>query len=435
MQVSIENTGSLQRKLTVRLPAERVESRVRERISELGRTVRLKGFRPGKVPAKVIEQRFGQQVRNEALSEVIRSSFQEVVQQEKLRPAMAPSITSNANAPAGEIEFTATFEVVPEIGPIDVSGIEVVRTVAAVSDADVDRMIDTLRMQRRSFSPVERGAAANDMAVFDYSATTAGGRHPAEGMDRAGTIIGSGAFLAAFEEALVGAKAGETRRFDVTFPAGFREAALAGQAAQVEVQVLKVQEAHLPAVDDAFIATFGVRDGGLERFRNDVRSNLERELEGTLRARVKAETMDRLVKAYQSLEVPAGMVAAEARAMLAQAQQHARQAGADVPQSPQPFEAAASRRVRAFLLLNEIGAQNSIQVDQRRVADTLAVIASTYEEPEKVVELYSRDAELMHGLRNRVMEEQALDWILAHAHVSERPSTFEQVMQPGTART
>ncbi len=430
MQVSIENTGSLQRKLTVRLPAEQVESRVRERISELGRTVRLKGFRPGKIPNKVIEQRFGQQLRNEVLSEVMRSSFQEAVQQEKLRPAMAPSITSNSNPPAGEIEFTATFEVVPDIGPIDVASIEVVRTVASVDESDVDRMIETLRMQRRTFAPVERGAAAGDMVVFEYAATTPSGRHPAEGTDRAGTIVGSGAFLPEFEDGLLGARVDESRSFEVSFPAGFREPALAGQSAKVEARVIKVQEAHLPALDDAFIAAFGVKEGSMERFRKDVRSNLERELEGTLRARLKGETMDRLVKAHQSLEVPASMVAAEARAMLGQAQQQARQAGVDAPQSAQPFEPAATQRVRAFLLLNEIGRQNSIQIDQRRVADTLAVIASTYEEPEKVVELYSRDAELMTGLRNRVMEEQAVDWILAHARVSERPSTFEQVMQP-----
>ena len=173
MQVSIESTGSLERKLTVKIPAERVESRVRERFNELGRTVRIKGFRPGKVPAKVIEQRYGQQVRSEAMNEEIGRSFQEAVRQEKLRPAVAPAIQANPAASGGEIEYTATFEVVPEIGRIDVSTLEVTRIDAAVSEADIDRMIETLRMQRRSWNPVERAAGPGDMVMFEYNATTA----------------------------------------------------------------------------------------------------------------------------------------------------------------------------------------------------------------------------------------------------------------------
>lgn len=432
MQVSIESTGSLERKLTVKIPAERVESRVRERINELGRTVRIKGFRPGKVPAKVIEQRYGQQVRNEAMSEEIGRSFQEAVRQEKLRPAIAPAIQTNPASGSGEIEYTATFEVVPEIGRIDVSGLEVTRIEASVSEADIDRMIDTLRLQRRSWSPVERAAGPGDMVMFEYVATAADGRHPAEGADRAATLVGSGAFVKEVEDALAGMRVGEEKTVAANFPAGFREPAIAGKSASVALKVVRVQEQVLPAVDEAFIASFGIREGGLEKFRADVRANLDRELRGAMRGRTKGEVIEKLVAAWQDVEVPPGMARAEARALLAQAQQQAKQRGVEPPSSADPFMAAATKRVRAFLLLSELAQQNQIQVDSRRVAEELALIASTYEQPEQVVALYQRDQELMSGLRNRVLEDQVVEWIVANAKATPRTTTFDELMKQAT---
>jgi trigger factor len=429
MQVSIESTGSLERKLTVRIPAERVESRVRERFTELGRTVRIKGFRPGKVPAKVIEQRYGQQVRNEALSEEIGRSFQEAVRQEKLRPAIAPAIQTLPAAEAGQIEYTAIFEVVPEIGTIDVSALEVTRIDAAVSDADIDRMIETLRMQRRSWNPVERGAGAGDMVMFEYAATTADGRHPAAGVDRAATLVGSGAFVKEIEDALAGMRVGEEKTVPANFPAAFREAALAGKAASVALKAVRVQEQVLPPVDEAFIAGFGIRDGGLAKFRADVRANLDRELRGVVRGRTKGEVIEKLVNAWQDVEVPPGMARNEARALLGQAQQQARQRGVEPPSSTDPFMAAATRRVRAFLLLTECAQQNQIHVDPKRVAEELALIASTYEQPEQVVALYQRDQELMSGLRNRVLEDQVVEWIVANAKALPRVASFDELMK------
>ena len=429
MQVSIESTGSLERKLTVKIPAERVESRVRERFNELGRTVRIKGFRPGKVPAKVIEQRYGQQVRSEAMNEEIGRSFQEAVRQEKLRPAVAPAIQANPAASGGEIEYTATFEVVPEIGRIDVSTLEVTRIDAAVSEADIDRMIETLRLQRRSWNPVERAAGPGDMVMFEYNATTADGRHPASGNDRAATLVGSGAFVKEVEDALAGVRAGEVKTVQAAFPAAFREPVLAGKSASVELSVVRVQEQVLPAVDEAFIASFGIRDGGLAKFRADVRANLDRELRGAVRGRTKGEVIEKLVNAWQDVEVPPAMARNEARALLAQAQQQAKQRGVEPPSSTDPFMAAATRRVRAFLLLNELAQQNQVQVDSKRVAEELALIASTYEQPEQVVALYQRDQELMSGLRNRVLEDQVVEWIVEHAKVTPRSASFDELMK------
>ena len=223
MQVSIENVGKLGRKLTVRLPAQELEDKVRSRIQETGRSARLKGFRPGKVPTKVIEQRFGRQIRGEVLSEMIGSSYQEAITREKLRPAVQPAIQTTGTPTNGEIEYTATFEVMPEIGTIDISGLEIVKPTSSVTDADIDQMIETLRMQRRTFQPVDRAAQAGDMVLFEYAAEANGARHPATGFDRVGTLVGSGAFIAEVENALVGHKAGDDFTIEATFPPGFRE--------------------------------------------------------------------------------------------------------------------------------------------------------------------------------------------------------------------
>lgn len=424
MQVLIENVGSLGRKLTVRLPAQRLEDSVRTRVQEMVRSARLKGFRPGKVPTKVIEQRYGNQIRSEALSEMIGSSFQEAVSQEKLRPAVQPSIATTGRPDNGEIEYTATFEIFPEIGKLDVSDLEIVKPIASVGDADIDQMIETLRLQRRSWNQVERAAQAGDMVLFEYSAEGDGFRHPEAGMDRVGTLLGSNAFSRDLEDKLASRKAGDELTAKVDFPEGFRVPVLAGKAADLSVKVVRVQEPQLPEIDAAFAASFGVKDGGLEKFRQDVRANLERELKGVLMGRLKAGAIDKLVDAHPELEVPQGMIENEAN-------QLARQAGAQAQEAVAAYLPMARRRVSAGLLIAELARQNDIRLDARRVSEALATIASTYEEPEKVVELYTRDPQLMSALQNRVIEDQVVEWITDHAKHSEQQLSFNDVMRPG----
>ena len=424
MQVSIENVGKLGRKLTVRLPAQRLEDTVRTRIQEMGRSARLKGFRPGKVPTKVIEQRFGRQIRNEALSEMIGSSFQEAVNQEKLRPAVQPAIQTTGTPTNGEIEYTATFEIMPEIGKIEIGGLEIVKPTSSVSDADIDTMIDTLRLQRRSWAQADRPAKDGDMVLFEYSAEGEGFRHPDTGTDRVGSILGSGAFLPEIEAKLVGRQAGDEFSTDEQFPSTFRVSPLAGKSARVDIKVVRVQEAHLPEVDEAFAASFGVKEGGMEKFREDVRMNLERELKGVLMGRLKASTAEKLVDGYPELELPQSMIENDAR-------QLARQAGAPNEDAFVAYLPAARRRVSAGLLLAELARQNDVRLDSRRVSEALAMIASTYEEPEKVVELYTRDPQLMSGLQSRVLEDQVVEWVAEHAKLTEQPLSFNEVMRPG----
>ena len=424
MQVSIENVGKLGRKLTVRLPAQGLEDKVRTRIQEMGRSARLKGFRPGKVPTKVIEQRFGRQIRGEVLSEMIGSSFQEAVSQEKLRPAVQPAISTTGTPTNGEIEYTATFEIMPEIGKIDISGLEIVKPTSSVSDPDIDQMIETLRMQRRSFAPVERAAHGGDMVLFEYAAQADGVRHPETGFDRVGAILGSGAFLSEIENKLIGHKAGEEFAIDTTFPANFRTASIAGKTAKVDVRIVRVQEPNLPEVDEAFAESFGIKEGGIARFREDVRANLERELKGVLMSRLKASTAEKLVDAYPEIDLPQSMIENDARGL-------ARQANAQGDDAFVAYLPAARRRVAAGFLLAELGRQNEVRLDSRRVSEALSMIASTYEEPEKVVELYTRDPQLMQSLQSRVLEDQVVEWVAEHAKLTEQPLSFNEVMRPG----
>ena len=424
MQVSIENVGKLGRKLTVRLPAQGLEDKVRTRIQEMGRSARLKGFRPGKVPTKVIEQRFGRQIRGEVLSEMIGSSFQEAVSQEKLRPAVQPAISTTGTPTNGEIEYTATFEIMPEIGKIDISGLEIAKPTASVTDPDIDQMIETLRLQRRTFVPVERAAHGGDMALFEFASMVDGKRHPETGFERVGAILGSGAFLSEIENKLIGHKTGDEFTTEATFPTNFRDLALAGRTASLDIKVVRVQEPNLPEVDEAFAESFGIKDGGLARFREDVRANLERELKGVLMGRLKATTAEKLVDAYPEIDLPQSMIENDAR-------QLARQANAQGEDAFVAYLPTARRRVAAGFLLAELGRQNEVRLDSRRVSEALAMIASTYEEPEKVVELYTRDPQLMQGLQSRVLEDQVVEWVAEHAKLTEQQLSFNEVMRPG----
>lgn len=432
MQVSVENLSKLERKMTVSVPSDRLQATVQERLREMGRSVRLKGFRPGKVPAKVIEQRYGRQIRSEALGQLLRDSFNEAVTQERLRPAVPPSITTTGNPESGEITYTATFEVMPEIGTIDVSGLKIAKPVAKVEEGDIDTMIETLRLQRRSWNPVERAAQEGDLVMFESVADTDLGRVPVEGVERAGTIIGSNALFAQLEQGLIGMKTGEEKEFDATAPADYRVAALAGKTAKFKVKAMRVSAPHLPVLDAEFIQSFGISGTDIDSFRREVRSNLERELKGTLMARLKASVVDKLVAQHGDMEFPARMIEAEAKDLARQAEQQAKAQGQKDAQalSHEAFLPLAKKRVAAAVLLGELARQNNIRLDQGRVNEMLSTIASTYEEPQQVIELYRNDPQLMQGLQGRVVEDQVIDWIADHAHVATEQLSFNEVMRP-----
>lgn len=427
MQFSVENVGKLERKLTVKFPAERFETQVSARIAEMSRTLRLKGFRPGKVPANVIQQRFGAQVRSEVLSDLIGNTLREAFEKENLRPVANPSIDTTGQPENGEIAYTATFEVMPEFPEIDVSTLEISRPSAVVSDADVDKMIETLRQQRRSFDEVERASLEGDFVMFEYAAIAGDYRFPDEGLERAGSVIGSGSLFRALDAALTGRNAGEEYSTEIEFPSDFRNEQLAGKTASVSFKIVKVQEPRLPEIDSEFIKLFGINDGDLEHFRKEVRANLERELKAALMGRLKSQVAEKLAEAHSNLDVPNLMVQAEARNL----------AAAGVPRGQQPAQQlidaavpAARMRVIAGLLMGEIARKQELKLDRTRLAEQLAAIASTYEEPEKVIELYNGDPQLMSGLQNRVMEDQVAEWVAEHAKTTPDTLSFDEVMRP-----
>lgn len=427
MQFSVENVGKLERKLTVKFPAERFETQVSARIAEMSRTVRLKGFRPGKVPANVIQQRFGAQVRGEVLSDLIGSTLREAFEKENLRPVANPAIDTTGTPENGEIAYTATFEVMPEFPEIDVAALEISRPMAEVTDPDIEKMIETLRQQRRSFDEVERASAEGDFVMFEYSAVAGDYRFPAEGLERAGSVIGSGTLFNALDTALAGRKAGEEFETDIEFPADFRNDQLAGKTAKVSLKIVKVQEPKLPEVDGEFVKLFGINDGNLDNFRKEVRANLERELKAALMGRLKSQVAEKLASTHSELEVPSLMVQSEARNLAAGSVPRGQQ---PPPQLVDAATPAARMRVIAGLLMGEIARKQELKLDRTRLAEQLAAIASTYEEPEKVIELYNGDPQLMSGLQNRVMEDQVAEWVAENAKTTVQNLTFDEVMRP-----
>jgi trigger factor len=431
MQVSVENTSNLERRMIVSLPAEQLSSVIDNRLRDMASKANLKGFRKGKVPAKVIEQRFGNQVRSEAFGELVRNSFDKAIRQENVRIAGQPNIQAEPAESEDEIRFSATFEIVPDFGDIAVDQLQINRMHAQVEEADIDHMIETLRQQRRTWETVSRVAQAGDLVALETFATTSTARVPEEGSEQGTTIIGSSAMFPELEAKLPGMSAGEERDVEVNFPSDWRVPSLAGQAAKVTIKVTKVSEPNIPEVDDVFVKSFGVKNGKVEVFRKEVRANLERELKGMLMNRLRAEVAQKLVDSYANVELPARLIEAEAQNLARNAEQQARQQGNTTfnAQAAQ-YLVPARNRVAAGLLVGEIARQNGLKLDFNRVKETLSLIASTYEEPKQVIELYRNDSNLMAGLQNRVMEEQVIDWVAERAQATIQEMNFTDAMRP-----
>jgi trigger factor len=432
MQTSVETTGNLERRVTFQLPAQQVEGEVGGRLREIARTARIKGFRPGKVPAKVIEQRYGEQVRAEVLDGLLREGFDQAVRGNDLRIAGSPTIEPT-DAKDGELAYVATFEVVPDFGDIDVTTLDVVRYTADVSEDDIDRMIENLRLQRRSWGAVEREAREGDAVEAQTWSMLDGQRVPAEGSERLLTVIGTNSVLPRLEQALVGMRAGEEKAVDIEFPADWRVAELAGKNAQANLRLERVSESVVPEADAAFIRSFGVKSGDLAQFRADIRSNLERELKGALMARLRREVSEKLAAAYAHVELPPRLVENEARMLARQAAERIRRQGGN-PQMPEDahvdFLDGARKRVLVGLLVGEVARRNELRLEMSRVNETLRLIASTYEEPQQVIEMYRDDPQLMAGLQSQVMEEQVIDWIAERARHRDEPLSFQEAISP-----
>ena len=436
MQVSVENTSGLERRLTVTVPGQEIQGKVEAKLRELCKEVRIKGFRPGRVPMSVVKQRYGQQVRQDVLNETVQMSLQQAIQDEDLRPASMPSLEAEPkNEDGGDFEFSALLEVYPEIGELDVSAMDIERPDSEIKDDDVDEMLDTLRKQRKAWNTVERMAETGDQVLLDYVAETEEGRVPPVGNQRFTVIMGESGFDE-LEKAIVSIPAGEEKNIELTFPEDFREPALAGKNAKVDLTVVSVSEGSLPELDEEFIQGFGIEDGDLEMFKVEIQNNLERELKKATSTVLKARLIEVLIKASPDLEVPASIVRQEAAGMVGQIlQSQGQQVEPEQMESlAEPFMEQAEGRVRAGLLLGELAQQNNIRVDPAKVREAVETAASTYEEPAEVMQLYYNNQQMMQQVESSVLEEQVVDWVLENAKVTPKEMSFQEVMDAATSR-
>lgn len=427
MQVSVEKTGDLERRMTVQVPADDIDNQVSGRLNELRREVRLKGFRPGKVPIAVIRQRYGKQVREEVLSQVMQTSLQEAIDEQKMRVAGVTRLEPTPEADNDSFEFIAELEVFPEIPELTVEDLQIERPVAEVGDSDVDDMIETLREQRRHWHDAERPAASGDRVSLAYVAEVDGERVPATGKHEIAPTLGAVKNFPALEEALTGVSAGDEKQLELTFPEDYRHQSLAGKTASVEMTIQAVETSHLPEVDDEFAAAFGV-EGGVEKLREDVLRNLKRELRSAVTNRLKQSVTDQLLERFGDVPLPASSIAQETRQMQAQMQQQ--QGGQGNLPPAEAFREAAERRLRLGLLFGEFARQNEIKIDPVRIQSKLEEVAETYENPAQIIEIYRSNEQLMDQLENMALEEQVVDAILERASVNEKSMSFKEALEP-----
>jgi len=430
MQVSVESTGALERRMEVSVPRERVEQAIDERLQRVGRSAKLKGFRPGKAPLKVIKQQFGAQVRQEVLSDLMQSSFAEAVNSQKLSPAAGPRIEPISTGPGEDLKYRAVFEIFPEVELKIVDGLKIERPVAEVTESDVDAMVQNLREQRPRFNEVDRPGAEGDRVTMDFNGLLDGKGFEGSKGEGVAVLLGGGRMLADFERGVTGAKAGDSLTIDVRYPDDYHNKSLAGQTAAFDVQVKKVEEKVLPELDDEFCSEYGVLEGGMEQLRSEVRENMGRELTTNIRARLKQQLLDRLLEG-NPVEVPRGLVDAQVREMQIDA---ARRIGArDASQIPPPetFQEPARRRVALGILISELIKSRGIELDRARVEERLAELAADYPDPVPVLKAYRENAEAMRQVESLVLEEQVIDYLLERAESKDRPMSFKDLMNFG----
>ena len=434
MQVSIETTGNLGRRMTVLVPSERLEQEFSARIQRLLRTAKFPGFRPGKVPLKLVEAQYGNKVLSEVMGEVIQTSFYEAVTTQGLKPVGGPAIEPKTLERGRDFEYVAIFEVYPEIARLDIKGSRIERPVAQVTEEDVDRTIESLRKQRVTWKPVARAAQSGDRLTIDFEGSMEG--VPFEG----GTakdfplILGSKTLVKGFEDALLGTTQGEQRTLDIIFPVDYSNPSLAGKPAQFAVSVKEVAEPLLPEIDAEFARHLGMPDATVAMLRKEVRTSLERELSDRIRAKVRDQVFKALVLA-NSFDVPKALEEAETGRLLksVRAKLQAQDLPANrLPSDPTLYADQARQRVSLGLILAELVRTRGLRAEPSRVRARIEEMAGTYESPEEFIQWHYTQPERLSEIESLVLEEQAVEWLLQTAEVVEKPMSFLELTQPTT---
>jgi trigger factor len=425
MQVSVETGEGLERKLTIQVPAETVETEVNNRLESIKGTVRIDGFRPGKVPLKVVKQKYSGTVLQEVAGELMQSSFREALTQENLQPAGDPVIQASDPVLGEAMEFTVTFEVFPEVALAPVSELTIEKVEASVEDADVDNMIDVLRKQKMDWNEVDRASANDDRITIDFVGTVDGEKFDGGSANDMPMTLGAGQMIPGFEDALTGLKAGEETTFKVPFPDDYAAKDLAGKEAEFAVTVKKVEEPKLPEIDEEFAKAFGVESGDVDQLKSEIRSNMERELTRRLRTLVKESVMDALIE-KNPVEVPSATVAQEAETLKKQTE--VQSPGTDLPLDV--FMDDAKRRVQLGMILAEVAKASALNINPDMVKERIEEMAQDYDDPDEFVRYYMGNQEMLRGIETLVMEDKVVDWVVEQAQVSTKSNSFDEVMNP-----
>ena len=430
MQATIEKVSTLERRLNVSLPVQEIDSEIQNRLKRIARDVRMHGFRPGKVPFRLVQQQYGGQVRQEVLGDALQKTFGEAVKQQNLRVAGYPRFEAKPSEANDNFEFSATFEIYPEIQLTSLDDVTIERPSVTPGDAEVDKTIEILRKQRVQYEVVERGAQSNDRLTIDYRGTTDGQEFEGgTGTDHM-TVLGEGRLLPDFEKHLAGLKAGESRAFELTFPEDYHGKELAGKTAHFDVTVKKVEQPVLPTVDAEFARQLGIHDGDLSKMRADIKANLEREVRRRVQARVKDQVMKALLDGA-SLEVPKSLLEMEIERLMAGMRQDLAGRGMkaeDIPMPREAFEPEARRRVTLGLIVAEVVRQNSLQAKPDQIKSVVQDYAESYERPEEVVRWYYQSPDRLREVESLVLEDNVVQWALSKAKSVEKAADFDELM-------
>tara|TARA_B100000686_G_scaffold355019_1_gene469112 strand:- start:1106 stop:2401 length:1296 start_codon:yes stop_codon:yes gene_type:complete len=429
MHVTVEETGTLERQMKVKLPAENIAKKVEQRLKEVGKTAKIKGFRPGKVPPNVLRQHYGAQVRQEVLSELMGESYRDAVKQENLNPVAQPQIQPEVAGSDEYFEYTATFEVLPDVKLKGLEKIEVTVPNVQIKDADCDDMLTNLRRQKATWEEVQRKSAEGDRVVVDFEGKLKGESFQGGSGKEVPVVLGDGQMLPEFEKALYGVVAGAEKSIKFRFPKEYHSEELSGQKVDFDIVVHRVEEQELPPLDNSLAEIYGVEEGGLEKLTNDVKENMEREAEQRVRGDIRNQAMEGLLDA-NPVEVPKALIDQEAHAMQHEAM---RQLGIeDHAQAPEikNFTENAEKRVQLSLLIGKLVDENNIEVDSDRVRERVEQLCAGYENADEMVRSYLADPQVMAQLEPMVIEEQVVDWIIQNGKERTKRVGFKEYMNP-----